>query len=255
MQLNETQIERYAHHIILKDIGGEGQKKLLSSRVLIVGAGGLGSPAALYLAAAGVGILGIVDDDLVDLSNLQRQILHSSGDVGRQKVESAKEKLAALNSDVRVVDYPFRLTKKNISDIIDQYDFIIDGSDNFATKFMINDACVQLKKPYSHAGVIGFKGQVFTYIPGSMCYRCIFTEEPPPGTIQDCRGTGIVGAVAGTIGSIQAAETIKFLLGKGDLLTNRLIKIDLLNAEIRSITIPRNKNCPLCKDQSTITSI
>jgi molybdopterin/thiamine biosynthesis adenylyltransferase len=244
--LNKTQIDRYTHHIILKDIGGEGQRKLLSSKVLVVGAGGLGSPAALYLAAAGVGAIGVVDDDSVEIGNLQRQILHSTDDIGRKKVASAQEKLCALNTDVRVIPFHTRLSAENIEATISDFDFVVDATDNFETKFLINDTCVRLGKPFSHAGVVGFKGQTFTYIPGSLCYRCIFSEPPPFGTIQNCRGHGVVGAVAGVLGSVQAAEAIKFLIGKGELLTDRLMTIDLLSMDIRTIPLTRRENCPAC---------
>lgn len=250
MELTEQQIERYAHHIVCKDIGGEGQRKLMSAKVLIVGAGGLGSPAALYLAAAGVGTIGIVDDDTVELSNLQRQILHLTSDVGTNKVSSAKDKLAALNPDVTVNTYAQRLTENNARSTVADYDFVIDGTDNFASKFLINDTCVKLKKPFSHAGVVGFKGQALTYVPGSMCLRCVFAEEPPPGTIQDCRGSGIVGAATGVVGSIQAAEAVKYIIGNGDLITDRMLTVDLLAAKFRNVPLSRNLSCPVCSKEA-----
>ena len=245
-QLSEDQLARYAHHIVLKDIGGEGQRKLMSSKVLIVGAGGLGSPASLYLAAAGVGTIGIVDDDVVELSNLQRQILHSTQSVGTEKVASAKETLHELNADASIKTYAERLTEDNAATIISDYDFVIDGTDNFASKFLINDTCVKLKKPFAHAGVVGFKGQAFTYTPGSMCMRCVFTEEPPPGTIQDCRGSGIVGAATGVVGSIQAAEAVKYIVGNGTLLTDRMLSVDLLEPSFRTLSLSRNVSCASC---------
>lgn len=246
MSLTEKQIERYTHHIVLKDIGGEGQKKLLASRVLIIGAGGLGSPAALYLAAAGVGTIGIADHDRVELGNLQRQILHSTSDVGREKVTSAKESLQSINADVKVKAYPMRLTEENVDDLIKDFHFIIDGSDNFDTKFLISDACVHARKPCSIAGVSGFKGQAFTYLPGSACYRCIFDCSPPSGCAQDCSGGGVLGATAGILGSIQAAEAIKFLIGRGDLITDRLLTVNLLTMEFRTIRLNRTKTFPTC---------
>ncbi|MFH1830995.1 MAG: HesA/MoeB/ThiF family protein [Pseudomonadota bacterium] len=246
MQLSQSQIERYTHHIVLKDIGGEGQRKLLSSKVLIVGAGGLGSPAALYLAAAGVGTVGIADEDEVEIGNLQRQILHFTDDIGRSKVASAKEKLCALNTDVKIIPLHKRLDTRNIVSEIADFDFIVDATDNFDSKFLINDTCVSLGKPYSHAGVVGFKGQTFTYVPGSLCYRCIFSDPPPAGTIQDCRGSGILGAVAGMMGTIQAAEAIKYLIGNGDLLTDKLLTVNLLTMDFRTIPLTRNKDCPVC---------
>ncbi len=250
MQLSKSQIERYTHHIVIKDIGGEGQRKLLSSKVLIVGAGGLGSPAALYLAAAGVGTIGIADEDDVEISNLQRQILHFTSDIGRSKVVSAREKLSALNSDVQIKTYNKRLTSENIESTMADFDFIVDATDNFDSKFLINDTCIRSRKPCSHAGVVGFKGQVFTHVPGSLCYRCIFSDPPPDGAIQDCRGSGILGAVAGMVGSIQAAETIKYLIGNGDLLTDKLLTVDLLSMEFRFIPLSRNENCPACSKSS-----
>lgn len=246
MNLNEQQIARYMHHLALKDIGGEGQRKLLSSSVLVVGAGGLGSPASLYLAAAGVGTIGIVDDDAVEIGNLQRQILHETADLGRRKADSAREKLAALNPDSRIDAHVLRLNADNAKGVVSDYDFIIDATDNFASKFLINDVCVNRGKPFSHAGVVGFKGQVFTYVPGSLCYRCIFEEPPPAGFVQDCRGVGVVGAAAGVVGSVQAAEAIKFLIGHGALLTDRLLTVDLLTLEFRTIPLKRNPACPMC---------
>jgi len=246
-KLTDDQVARYAHHIVCKDIGGEGQRKLLSAKVLIVGAGGLGSPAALYLAAAGLGTIGIVDDDIVELSNLQRQIVHAVNDLGKKKVVSAFETISSLNADINVKAYDIRLTKGNAPSIIADYDFIIDGTDNFSSKFLINDTCVKLEKPFSHAGVVGFKGQTLTYTPGSLCMRCVFTEEPLPGTIQDCRGSGIVGAAAGVVGSIQASEAIKYIVGNGDLLTNRMLMIDLLGGQCRNVSLKQNPSCPTCK--------
>jgi len=249
MELSEQQLARYSHHIIHKDIGGEGQKKLLRSKVLIVGAGGLGSPAALYLAAAGVGTLGMADRDLVEASNLQRQIIHCTNDIGREKVSSAKKKLQAINPDVRVISYPKRITKENAESIIKDFDFTIDCSDNFPTKFLINDTCVKLGKPYSHAGIVGFRGQLFTHIPGSICYRCIFPESPPNDCIQDCRGSGILGATAGIVGSMQASEAIKFILNKGELLTDKILTADLMTMTFRTVPIKRNAKCPTCGDK------
>jgi adenylyltransferase/sulfurtransferase len=250
MRLDDQQIERYQQHIILKDIGGEGQKRLLASKVLIVGAGGLGSPAALYLAAAGVGIIGICDDDRVELSNLQRQILYSTENVGCSKTQEARKRLSQLNPDVTIKVHDERLTETNIRAIIQNYDFVIDASDNFPTKYLINDTCVAMEKPYSHGGVIGFKGQTFTYVPGSMCYRCIFPEPPPDDLILYCRGSGILGSVAGIVGSIQATETIKYFLGKNSLLTNKLLTVDTLMSEFRTINLKPNTNCPICCKKS-----
>lgn len=246
MQLTEKQVERYTHHIVLKEIGGEGQKRLLKAKVLVVGAGGLGSPAALYLAAAGVGNIGIIDDDVVEQSNLQRQILHSTGDLNRRKVESAKEKIEALNPDVKVTIYDERLTAENAKSIFRGYGFILDGSDNFSTKFLINDTCVSIGRPYSHAGIAGLNGQTFTYIPGSACLRCIQSAPPDECAVTDCRTSGILGSVAGIVGSIQATEAIKLIVGKGELLNDRLLLIDALGMEFTSVNIARDKKCPSC---------
>jgi len=242
------------HHIVLKDIGGEGQRKLLASKVLIIGAGGLGSPSALYLAAAGIGTIGIADDDKVELSNLQRQILHTTSGIGSKKTDSANKTLTSINPDVRVTAYPHRINEENIDSIIAEYDFIIDGSDNFETKYLINDACVKNEKPFSHGGVVAFRGQTFTYTPGSFCYRCIFPEPPSAEFIQNCRGDGILGTVAGIVGTIQATEAIKFLLGKGSLLTDRLLTIDAMAMEFQNIEFSRNHDCSVCGDKISSTN-
>lgn len=254
MKLTNEQIERYSRQIILKEVGGKGQEKLLNSKVLVIGAGGLGSPALFYLAAAGVGTLGIIDGDLVDTSNLQRQIIHFNSDIGKEKVLSAKEKIEKLNPDVNVVIYPTTVNAKNIRNIIKNYDFIIDGTDNFPAKFLINDACFFEKKPFSHGGILRFQGQTLTYNPASesLCYRCIFDSPPPKGLIPTCRETGIIGVMAGLLGTIQASEAIKYLLSTGELLTNKLLFIDLLNIEFRIIKFKKNKNCPLCGEDRKI---
>lgn len=244
--LNEQQIERYSRHIILKEVGGAGQEKILAGKALIIGAGGLGAPAAMYLAAAGVGTVGIVDFDKVDLTNLQRQIIHFTKDVGREKVISAKEKMEAINPDVKVITYQERLNSSNIADIIKDYDFIIDGTDNFPVKFLINDACVMQKKPFSHGGILRFEGQTLTYIPGHACYRCIFKEPPPKNAVPTCSQAGILGAIAGMLGTVQAAEALKFLLGIGDLLKNRILIFDALKMNYRTVNIKRDPKCPVC---------
>ncbi|MHC4150134.1 MAG: HesA/MoeB/ThiF family protein, partial [Planctomycetota bacterium] len=219
MELTEQQIERYSRQIILQEIGGVGQEKLLSSKVLIVGAGGLGAPAALYLAAAGVGTLGIIDSDSVDLSNLQRQVIHHTTDLGTEKVNSAKSKIQAINPDVTVRTYHTRATAENIAELIRYHDFVIDGTDNFPAKFLINDACYFEKIPFSHAGILRFDGQLITVLPGeTTCYRCIFHAPPPDGVVPSCSQAGVLGALAGLIGCLQATEAIKYLLGIGDLL-------------------------------------
>lgn len=246
MDFSEEQIARYTHHIVLKDVGGEGQRKLLGSKVLIVGIGGLGSPAAYYLAAAGVGTLGLCDHDQVELSNLQRQIIHHTPDIGKGKVLSASEKIGALNPEVKVIAVPERLESSNARGLIAAYDFIIDASDNFATKFLVNDACVAMGKPYSHGGVVGFTGQVLTALPGSPCLRCVFPEPPDEGVILHCRGAGILGAAAGILGSIQAAEAIKWVLGRGELLAGRMLIVDVLRMRLRTITLLRRESCAAC---------
>ena len=246
MELTNEQKERYARHIILDEIGEEGQKKLLTSSVLIIGSGGLGSPAALYLAAAGVGTIGIADADEVSLSNLQRQIIHTTRDTGRAKVESAKEKLGRINPGVNVRTYRVFVTADNIYDIIRDYDFVLDCTDNFDAKFLINDACTALGKPFTHAGISAFKGQLMTYLPKKgACYRCVF-KNPPPKSALPSGITGVVGAVPGVIGSLQAMEAIKYLTGAGKLLTGQLLTYDALEQEFRKIRVPAAPDCPAC---------
>jgi molybdopterin-synthase adenylyltransferase len=252
----EAQIERYSRHIILKEVGGKGQKKLLEGRVLIIGAGGLGSPIALYLAAAGVGTIGIADADNVDLSNLQRQVIHFTPDIGRPKVLSAKEKMQAINPEVQVITYQSWVNAGNVRDMIRDYDFIIDGTDNFAAKFLINDACVMERKPYSHGGILGFFGQTITVMPAeSACYRCIFPKPPPRDAIPTCAQAGVIGVLPGVLGTLQATEAIKYLLGKGELLTNRLLMYDALDMQFREVALKRNPKCPLCGETPTITEL
>ena len=227
MDFTESQIERYSRHIILQDVGVEGQIKISEGKVLIVGAGGLGAPVALYLAAAGVGTIGIIDGDVVDLTNLQRQVIHFTPDVNKAKVLSAKEKIEKLNPDVKVIAYQDLLSTFNIFDIINEYDIVVDGTDNFPTKFLINDACVLAKKPFSHGGILRFEGQTFTYTPGQACYRCVFDSPPPPNVVPTCSQAGVLGSIAGMLGTIQATEVLKFLVEKGELLTNRILTFDL----------------------------
>jgi molybdopterin/thiamine biosynthesis adenylyltransferase len=256
MELTDQQIERYSRQIILEEVGGGGQKKLLSSRVLIVGAGGLGAPAALYLAAAGIGTIGLIDSDRVDLTNLQRQIIHHNHDVGIEKVESAREKIRAINPDVQVCTHAARATAENISKIIREYDFVIDGTDNFPAKFLINDACYFEKVAFSHAGILRFFGQLITVVPGkTACYRCIFRSPPPAGVVPSCSQAGVLGALAGVIGSLQATEAMKYLLGVGELLTNTLLTYDALKMEFRRVRLNRNADCPLCSRQPQITEL
>ncbi len=256
MDFTDEQIERYSRQIILSEVGGKGQEKLFQSKVLIIGCGGLGSPAAYYLAAAGVGKIGLVDSDKVELNNLQRQILHFTNDVGRPKVESAKEKLIAINPDVEIVTYELRINSQNIMDIIKDYDFIIDGSDNFPTRYLVNDACILANKPFSHAGILKFDGQTITIIPKEgPCYRCLFPEPPPPGMVPSCQQAGIIGGVAGILGTIQATEAIKYILGTGELLVGKLLIFNALEMNFRKLKIKRNPNCPVCGDNPTVTQL
>lgn len=257
MDLSEDQLERYSRHIILKDVGIEGQQKIMEGKVLIVGAGGLGAPAALYLAAAGVGTIGLVDGDVVDLSNLQRQVIHFTPDIGKPKVQSAKEKIEQINPDVNVVTYREKAFANNIMDIINDqdYDFIIDGTDNFPAKFLINDACVIAKKPFSHGGILRFDGQTMTFVPGQACYRCIFGFAPPLDAVPSCSQAGVLGAVAGILGTIQATEALKYLVGTGELITNRLLIFNAANMQFRTVKVKKNSNCPICGDNPTITRL
>ncbi|NIA06272.1 MAG: molybdopterin-synthase adenylyltransferase MoeB [Actinobacteria bacterium] len=256
MSLTDQQIERYSRQIILEQVGGAGQEKLLSSKVLIVGAGGLGSPAALYLAAAGVGTIGLIDADKVDLSNLQRQIIHRSKDVDKTKVASASEKIEAINSDVAVEVYSERLTTANARQIIQHYDFVIDGTDNFPTKFLINDACYFETVPFSHAGILRFDGQMITVLPGrTACYRCLFNKPPPAGLVPSCSQAGVLGPLAGVIGCLQATEVLKYLLGVGELLTDRLLIFDGLGLQFREVTVNRNPDCRICGREPSITEL
>ncbi|MBQ9749543.1 MAG: thiazole biosynthesis adenylyltransferase ThiF [Clostridia bacterium] len=257
MAFTNEQLERYSRHIILKEIGVKGQKKLLGAKVLIIGAGGLGAPAAMYLAAAGVGTIGIVDADEVDLSNLQRQIIHATDDVGKPKVQSAKETMNKMNPDVTVNAYHEFVTSENILELIRDYDFIIDGTDNFPAKFLINDACVMAKKPFSHAGIIRFKGQLMTYVPGEgPCYRCVFKNPPPKDAVPTCKQAGVVGAMGGVIGSLQAMEAIKYITGVGELLTGSLLTFDAIKMNFHKIKLPKvGDGCAVCGTHPTITKL
>lgn len=253
MAFTNEQLERYSRNMILSEVGVKGQKKLLGAKVLIIGAEGLGAPAALYLAAAGVGTIGIADADEVDLSNLQRQIIHTTADLGKAKVQSAKETMQAINPDITVNTYRTFVAADNVMELIADYDFILDGTDNFPAKFLINDACVLAKKPFSHAGIIRFRGQLMTYVPGQgPCYRCVFKEPPPKDAVPTCSQAGIIGAVAGAIGSLQAVEAVKYLVGAGDLLTGQLLTYDALKMEFRKIKLPRAHNCAVCGVHPTI---
>lgn len=252
MEFTKEQQERYARHFVLQEAGSKGQEKLLNSKVLIIGAGGLGSPVSMYLAAAGVGTLGIADADAVDLSNLQRQIAHGMEDIGKAKVESIQETIREMNPDVAVLTYQCFVNESNIMDLVEKYDFVVDATDNFTAKFLINDACVIAKKPFCHAGISRFQGQLMTYVPGEgPCYRCIFREPPPPNAVPNCRQVGIIGAMAGVIGSLQAMEVLKYLLGAGELLTGRLLTYDALKMEFRTVELPKHvPDCPVCGKNS-----
>ncbi|MBQ9894685.1 MAG: molybdopterin-synthase adenylyltransferase MoeB [Ruminococcus sp.] len=257
MALTDEQLERYSRHITLKEIGVRGQKKLLEAKVLIIGAGGLGAPAAMYLAAAGVGTIGIADCDNVELSNLQRQIIHTTKDTGKSKVQSAAETIEALNPNVRVITYHEYVSSRNISDMIKDYDFIIDGADNFPTKFLINDACVLGHKPFCHAGILRFEGQLMTYVPEQgPCYRCIFEAPPAKDAVPSCREAGVIGAMAGIIGSMQALEAVKYITGQGELLTGNMLVFDGLKMEWRKVRLPKRvQACQVCGDAPTITEL
>lgn len=254
--LTELQTERYLRHIMLEEVGVKGQEQLFASKVLLVGVGGLGSPAALYLAAAGVGTIGIADADVVDLSNLQRQVIHSTADLGKPKVYSASEKMRDINPDLQVNTYKERVSAANINAVIADYDFIIDCTDNFAAKFLINDACLLAGKPFSHGGILAFDGQTMTVKPReSACYRCIFPDPPPSDALLSCSRAGVFGVLPGVIGTIQATEAIKFLLETGELLTDRLLTYNALRMKFREVPLKRKKTCPVCGDDPTITAL
>ena len=257
MELSHEQLERYSRHINVDEFGLEGQKKLLNAKVLVIGSGGLGSPALMYLGAAGIGTIGIVDDDVVDYSNLQRQVIHQTKDVGVLKTESAKNKVNALNPDVKVNIYNTFVTKENILDIIKDYDFILDCTDNFNTKFLINDACVIAKKPFCHGAVIRFLGQVMTYVPNQgPCYRCIFEREPEKDSLPSNKALGVLGPLPGVIGCIQALEAIKYIVGIGDLLIGRMYTIDGLTMVSRTMKLPKhNCECAVCGQTPSILSV
>ncbi|OGF44425.1 MAG: adenylyltransferase [Candidatus Firestonebacteria bacterium RIFOXYC2_FULL_39_67] len=255
MNFSDEQIERYSRHIILGEVGGKGQEKIMQGKVLIIGVGGLGAPAALYLAAAGVGKIGLVDGDVVDRSNLQRQVIHFTPDIGKPKVISAREKINQINPECKVEVYRERATASNIADIIRDYDFIIDGTDNFPAKFLVNDACVLSRKAYSHGGILRFDGQTMTYVPGSTCYRCIFSDPPPKNLVPTCSQAGVLGSVAGILGTMQAAETLKFLIGKGDLLTDKMLIFNALRMDFRRIGFKRNLDCKICGSNPVIKEL
>ena len=253
--MTPDQVKRYSRHIIMGDVGSVGQRKLMQAKALIIGAGGLGSPAAVYLSLAGVGTVGLVDFDVVELSNLQRQILHHTPDVGRPKLESAKDNIHAYNPDVNVVLHEVRLESDNAVDIISQYDLVVNGADNFATRYLVNDACYLLNKPLVDGSILIFDGQATVFLPGQGCYRCLFPSPPPPGMVPNCAEAGVLGALTGLVGSIQATEALKHFLGIGDSLSSRLLLIDALSMNFREVKLKRNPNCPLCGDNPTVTEL
>ncbi len=256
MEFTDDQLQRYSRHIILPEVGGKGQKKILKARVFVVGAGGLGCPVGYYLAAAGIGTIGMIDNDTVELSNLQRQIAHSTKTLGLHKVDSAKATFEALNPDVNVVGIKERIKKGNIMDLIKDYDIVVDGSDNFPTRYLVNDACVLLKKPLVSGAILKFEGQVTTVLPGEgHCYRCLFEEMPPPGLVPSCQEAGVLGAITGVVGALQATEVLKLVLGKGDVLKNTLLIYDALRTTFRRVKVPKNPACPVCGENPTIKEL
>jgi sulfur-carrier protein adenylyltransferase/sulfurtransferase len=257
MQLTNDEIRRYSRHLILPEVGLAGQKKICSTSVLCIGAGGLGSPIAMYLAAAGIGKLGIVDFDAVDFSNLQRQIIHGTEDVGRPKSQSAKETINSINPGVEVVVHNTRLTSENAIEVIRQYDIVVDGTDNFPTRYLTNDACVLLKKPNAYGSIFRFEGQASVFAPhlGGPCYRCLYPEPPPPGMVPSCAEGGVLGVLPGIIGCIQATEILKLALGKGSSLVGRLVLFNALDMKFRELKLRRDPQCPLCGENPTITQL
>ncbi len=257
IDFTEEQLERYSRHIILPEVGGKGQSKLLNSSVFCLGAGGLGSPALLYLAAAGIGKIGVVDADVVDISNLQRQIIHSTRDIDTPKVNSAKETIEGLNPDVNVITYNERLTADNIRDIIRNYDVLLDGSDNFPTRYLMNDAAFFEGKTLVSGSMFRFDGQVTTFKPheGLPCYRCLYPEPPPKGLVPSCQEAGVLGALAGTIGVLQATEAIKEILGLGESMAGRLMIYDAIGMEFRKVKVMKDPECSLCSDKAEIKEL
>lgn len=256
MEFTDDQLLRYSRHIILPEVGGKGQEKILNAKVLIIGAGGLGCPVGYYLTAAGVGTIGLVDNDTVEMSNLQRQIAHSVHTIGMPKVESAARTFQALNPDVNIVKIQKRLSKDDILDVIKDYDIIVDGSDNFPTRYLVNDACVMAKKPLVSGAILKFEGQVTTIIPGEgPCYRCLFEDPPPPGLVPSCQEAGVLGVLPGVIGGLQATEVLKLILGKGEVLNGELLIYNALKTSFRKVKIPKNPSCAICGENPTITEL
>jgi len=253
--MNREQSRRYSRHLLLDGFGLEGQQRLLDARVLIVGMGGLGSPIALYLVAAGVGTLGLVDGDTVSLTNLQRQIIHGTPDVGRSKVDSAAESIIRVNPEVKVVKHELFLNEDNALDIIRDYDFVVEGSDNFSAKYLVNDACVMLGKPFCIGGINRYAGQVMTHRPGTACYRCLFPEPPAREDVETCAMVGVLGTIAGMLGTIQATEVVKCIVGVGEPLYNQLLTFDALSMQWNKLSFQHNEDCPLCGSHPTITRL
>ena len=253
--LTGEQVNRYSRHIIMPQVGPVGQRKIMESSILIIGAGGLGSPIAVYLALAGIGKIGIVDFDTVDISNLQRQILHQNDDLGKHKADSAKETINAYNPDVEVITHKMPITSDNAMEIIEQYDYVINGADNFAARYLVNDTCYFLKKPLIDGSILLFDGQVTVYLPDQGCYRCLYPAPPPPGMVPSCAEAGVLGALCGTVGTIQATEVLKLILGVGDSLHGRLLLYDALAMEFRQVRIRKDPNCVLCGPNPTVTAL
>ena len=257
LDLDATQLDRYSRHIIMDRVGPEGQKALLDTKVLVLGAGGLGSPVIQYLAAAGVGTIGIADDDVVELSNLQRQIIHGNDDVGRKKVDSAEAFVNGLNPDVTVEKHETRITADNIDDLIAEYDVVVDGTDNFGTRYLVNDACTLAGVPFFHGSIFRFEGQVTTFTGGeqSPCYRCLFPEAPPDGMVPNCATAGVLGVLPGIVGCVQAAETVKYILGEGESLDGSMLFFDALRMDFDRVEIPKQDDCPVCGHDPAIESV
>ncbi len=256
MEFTEDQLQRYSRHIILPEVGGKGQAKIANAKVIIIGAGGLGCPVGYYLTAAGVGTIALIDNDNVEMSNLQRQIAHSVHTIGMPKVESAEKTFKALNPDVNIVPLQIRISKDNIIDLIKDYDVVVDGSDNFPTRYLVNDACVMARKPLSSGAILRFEGQVTTIIPGDgHCYRCLFEEPPPPGLVPSCQEAGVLGVLPGVVGGLQATEVLKLILGKGEPLKGSLLIYDALKTTFRKVKVSRNPTCPVCSDNPVITEL
>jgi len=256
MEFTEDQLQRYSRHIILPEVGGKGQAKIANAKVVIIGAGGLGCPVGYYLTAAGVGTIGLIDNDNVEMSNLQRQIAHSIHTIGMPKVESAEKTFKALNPDVNIIPLNVRISKDNIIDLIKDYDIVVDGSDNFPTRYLVNDACVMAKKPLVSGAILRFEGQVTTIVPrDGHCYRCLFEEPPPPGLVPSCQEAGVLGVLPGVVGGLQATEVLKLILGKGEPLKGSLLIYDALKTTFRKVKVARNPSCPVCSDNPVITEL